>query len=178
MMQEPVENLTEGDGTFIISQELVDSANDFLNNLRNAVSDSLLLKLNKELDEIGPLQELAGLTVSDAVKKTIGDSISTNIKNDIFLTDFILEQNYPNPFNPLTKINYTIPEASKVQLKIYNVDGQEIITLVDEFQSAGKKSVIWKGTDSRGKKAASGIYFYRLKAGDKFEDTKKLILIK
>ena len=83
-----------------------------------------------------------------------------------------LNQNYPNPFNPSTKIRYELPKESFVTIKIYNVLGQEVATLVSEEMKPGRYEVAW---DARG--FASGVYFYRLQAKD-FVDTKKLILLK
>jgi hypothetical protein len=86
-------------------------------------------------------------------------------------------QNHPNPFNPETEISYTLPAAGKVRLTVYNMLGQKVKTLVDEYQAAGHKTITWDGADEGGNKAASGVYFYRVKAGE-FEDTKKMILMK
>jgi hypothetical protein len=87
-------------------------------------------------------------------------------------TSFILMQNYPNPFNPITKITYTIPTASKVTLKIFNLLGQLVATLVDEQQDA---NIYVKEFDAS--LLASGTYFYQIKAGN-FHSTKKMVLIK
>ena len=88
---------------------------------------------------------------------------------------FRLFQNYPNPFNPATRITYNLPRATRVTLKIYNIQGQEIKMLVNEFQRAGVKSVVWDGLDSQGNQVASGIYLYRLEAGE-FSVSQKMIL--
>ena len=87
---------------------------------------------------------------------------------------FYLEQNYPNPFNPVTVIRYQIPDRGDVPvvLKIYNVFGQEIATLVNGIEGAGFKSVNWDATNS-----PSGLYFYKIRAGS-FSDIKKMILIR
>ncbi len=90
---------------------------------------------------------------------------------------FVLNQNYPNPFNPFTTVVYSLPQAEHVTLEIFNVNGQKIRTMVNETQSAGSHSVVWNGTDDHGMKVASGIYMYRLTAGE-FTDTKKMTLIK
>ncbi|MFN3872464.1 MAG: T9SS type A sorting domain-containing protein [Ignavibacterium sp.] len=87
-------------------------------------------------------------------------------------TTFSLEQNFPNPFNPTTTIQYSLPQAEDVTLKIYNLLGEEVKTLVNDYQQAGKHSVQFNSNN-----LASGIYFYRLQAGS-FIQTKKMILIK
>ncbi|MBN1782649.1 choice-of-anchor D domain-containing protein [bacterium] len=105
---------------------------------------------------------------------TYGDTQS-NIPNNQFnlgSSDFYLFQNYPNPFNPRTKIKYNIDVSSNVTLKIYNISGQELVTLVNEFQIAGKYEIIWQP-----KGFPSGIYLYRLQVG-KFSEVKKFILQK
>ncbi len=85
---------------------------------------------------------------------------------------FGLAQNYPNPFNPTTRFNYALPGDAHVLLKIYNVIGQTVATLVDEFQHAGFKSVSYDAS-----RLPSGIYFYQLQAGT-YTETKKMLLIK
>ncbi|MEN3038369.1 MAG: FlgD immunoglobulin-like domain containing protein [Candidatus Kryptonium sp.] len=90
---------------------------------------------------------------------------------------FELYQNYPNPFNPSTSISFDLPEDAFVTLKIYNIIGQEIRTLVNEFKNAGRYTVVWDGKDNSGKVAPSGIYFYRIAAGN-FSKTLKMVLTK
>jgi len=85
---------------------------------------------------------------------------------------FSLSQNYPNPFNPETIISYQLPRISKVELNIYNLLGQKLVTLVSETQNAGSYQVEWNATSF-----ASGIYYYRIKAGE-FVVAKKMILLK
>jgi hypothetical protein len=87
-------------------------------------------------------------------------------------SNFTLEQNYPNPFNPTTNIRYSITLTSKVTLKIYDLLGREVQTLVNDEQTPGKYSVSLNAG-----KLSSGIYFYQLKAGD-YSATKKLMLLK
>ena len=91
--------------------------------------------------------------------------------------EFELKQNYPNPFNPTTTINYSIPHAANVLLKTYNYLGKEIKTLVNEFQSAGNKSVVWDGIDNNGKMIISGVYLYKLDYENQ-SILKKMILLK
>jgi hypothetical protein len=96
------------------------------------------------------------------------------------LNSFLLEQNYPNPFNPVTKIKFTIPSVTLrqaqsdnlVTLKVYDILGNEISTLVDEEKPAGEYEVEFSATN-----LPSGVYFYQLKAGN-FVETKKLVLIR
>lgn len=87
---------------------------------------------------------------------------------------FSLEQNYPNPFNPSTTINYQLAETGKVSLKIFDVIGKEVTTIVNEIQEAGVYSVKF---DTKSLNLNSGVYFYRLETGE-FVSTKKMILIK
>ncbi|MGE5433106.1 MAG: T9SS type A sorting domain-containing protein [Syntrophomonadaceae bacterium] len=90
---------------------------------------------------------------------------------------FELHQNFPNPFNPSTQISYDIPKEGRVVLKIYSMDGREVTTLIDEFQPAGRKTVLWNGRDSRGGQVSSGMYFYKLQSGSEIK-TRKMLLLK
>jgi hypothetical protein len=92
-------------------------------------------------------------------------------------TEFALNQNFPNPFNPETTIKYQLAESAPVQLRIYNIVGQVVRTLVSEQQAAGRYQIRWNGTDDRGVAVSSGIYFYQVSAG-KFQDVKRLMLLK
>ena len=91
--------------------------------------------------------------------------------------EYSLAQNYPNPFNPETAIEYDLPRASDVMLTIYNLTGQEVMTLVRGRMDAGRHAVLWDGRDRNGVEMASGIYFYRIKAGE-FVKTRKMVLVK
>jgi len=92
-------------------------------------------------------------------------------------TTYSLSQNYPNPFNPSTVIEFTVPQRSHVELSVYNLLGQRVVTLVDEPMSQGTYRTVWYGRDESGHYVATGIYFYRLLAGD-FVATKKMVLLK
>ncbi len=96
---------------------------------------------------------------------------------DLLPTSFGLSQNYPNPFNPSTTISFNLPSASQVSLSVYNVLGQSVITLADEFLTAGEHNVTWNGDDSNGSRVTSGVYFYKITTSD-FSETKKMILMK
>ncbi len=90
---------------------------------------------------------------------------------------FTLYANYPNPFNPTTHIRFAIDKPGKVKLEIFNILGQRVITLLNENRKPGVYEVIWDAKDAQGHKVPSGIYFYRLKAGDKVA-IKKMMLLK
>jgi len=92
---------------------------------------------------------------------------------------FALSQNAPNPFNPATTISYSVPEgaAAAVDMKVYDIRGQLVRTLVNESKEAGSYTVFWDGTDESGRKVSSGVYFYRMRAG-KFVQTRKMVLLK
>jgi FlgD Ig-like domain/IPT/TIG domain/Matrixin len=93
-------------------------------------------------------------------------------------TVFALKKNAPNPFNPMTMIKYELPEAGRmVRLEIFNISGKRVRTLVSETQSAGFHEVVWDGKSDSGEQTASGVYFYRLQAGN-FSRTEKMTLIK
>lgn len=97
--------------------------------------------------------------------------------DNIIPTEFSLQQNYPNPFNPNTVIQYSIINPTQVSLKIYDVLGREVKTLVNQEQIRGVYEVNWNGDDEAGNKVSTGVYFYSLKSGD-FSQTRKMVLIK
>jgi hypothetical protein len=115
-----------------------------------------------------------GLPYTWPSKRSWTFAVVTNINenHDIKIKGFKLEQNYPNPFNPSTTIIYDLPNASKVELKVYDLLGNELTTLVNEEKLAGIYEITFNGSG-----LASGTYFYQIKAGD-FIQTKKLMLLK
>jgi hypothetical protein len=129
----------------------------------------VLAQGENHLDSVTKLKEKAA-----AVRQFYftGDLTSLEDLKTTQLTSFTLKQNYPNPFNPKTIINYELPTTNKVDLSIYNVLGQKVITLVSEKQKAGYHQVEWDAS-----RFASGVYFYILRAGD-FRDVKKMVLLK
>lgn len=92
-------------------------------------------------------------------------------------TVYGLFQNYPNPFNPEAEIRFQVPKASHVILKVYNLIGQDVRTLIDHNYSAGSHSVRWDGRDNQGRAVASGVYLYRMQAGG-FTEVKKMNLLR
>lgn len=103
--------------------------------------------------------------------------ITINVDEEKTEYDFNLYQNYPNPFNPTTSLKFSLKNESKVKLIIYGILGNIINVLVDENRSAGSHTVYWNGKDLTGNRVASGIYLYRLEAGD-YIQTKKMALMK
>jgi len=102
----------------------------------------------------------------------------TSIENDEELKlSYNLEQNYPNPFNPVTTIKYSLPEVSFVTIKIYDMLGREVKTLINQEVTAGNHKLTWKGDNNYGHKVSSGTYLYRITAGN-FTEVKKMVLLK
>jgi photosystem II stability/assembly factor-like uncharacterized protein len=89
---------------------------------------------------------------------------------------FELHQNFPNPFNPTTKITYNLPRSGQVSLRIFNTLGQEVRTLINEQQTAGEKSIVWDGRDQFGREMTSGVYIYRIQAGEYIQSRKMLLV--
>ena len=99
------------------------------------------------------------------------------VDNDMIPDVFALHNNYPNPFNPVTNITYDIPEVADVRLEIYNVMGQKVRTLAAGSHEPGRYRVLWNATNDYGEGLSSGMYIYKIQAGD-FTSVKKLILMK
>ena len=107
---------------------------------------------------------------------------SLTISKDELLTAFIpsvtrLAGNYPNPFNPSTTIKYDLAADSQIRLDIFNIKGQHITSLVNEYQTAGEYKVQWQGISDNKTSVPSGIYFYKLSA-EGITDTRKMIMLK
>lgn len=96
--------------------------------------------------------------------------------------EFALSQNYPNPFNPNTTIEYSLPKDARIKLIVYNILGEEVITLVNDYKSAGIYKINWDAKDNFGRSLSSGVYFYELRAdaidNTKFSKIQKMILLK
>ena len=123
----------------------------------------------------------AGIFVDDV---NISYSLAADVENGHeipVIASFALNQNYPNPFNNFTKIRFKIKQLGTnlhVLLKIYNVLGREVKTLVDQKMAGGEYEMIWDGRDNEGNLVTSGMYFYRLNVGNYFNSVKKMILLK
>jgi len=123
------------------------------------------------------IDRTASITNRDTVEFRISDEnglmmIKSFIFNYIGPKEFKLEQNFPNPFNPTTTIQYQLPQDARVTLKVYDILGSEVATLVNEEQQAGYREVQFNGISY-----ASGMYVYRLQAGD-YVSIKKMLMIK
>ena len=130
-------------------------------------------------DGLGPFPYLCSIhpvTMIDTIFVTIPTDINDELPQEL-PNSYSISQNYPNPFNLSTTIRYTLPARSQVTISIYNVMGQKVNTIIDETKSAGSHTVYWDGTDKAGKVVSSGVYFYRLQAGD-FIESKRMMLIK
>ena len=104
------------------------------------------------------------------------EGVSFSLTDNSLPTEFELSQNYPNPFNPTTDISFSLPAPSRVTLEVFNVLGQKVNTLVDGDMAAGTHTVTWKGDNSSGSSVSSGVYFYRISAGDNVETRKTMML--
>ena len=100
-----------------------------------------------------------------------------NIDPDLIPEVFALHQNYPNPFNPITQIRYDLPEDSKVRIKIYDLMGRKIKSLVNKKETAGFRSITWDATTDHGEAVSAGMYIYVIEANG-FRQTRKMILLK
>jgi len=138
--------------------------------------------LSEELEALPSTLNKATRTITTAYTKFF-DTYVVASKSTVIITDvssrpnigvpayFALEQNYPNPFNPTTTIAFSLPRTGQVTLKVYNLMGKEVVTLVDKKFSAGRYDVHWDATGH-----ASGVYFYRLVTKEGFVQTRKLLL--
>jgi len=152
---------------------------DFLANLTEEQRETVLGKI-KEMRSQGASREEIRTTVSEMLKGygiLLPENTENSTSKDTPAKSEIKTGNYPNPFNPQTEIAYSLPEDCYVKLTIYNIQGQKVKQLVDEYQSAGTKEVVWDGCDENGEKVASGIYFYRIEAGPN-SATKRMVLLK
>jgi len=130
-------------------------------------------KENLWVDDVKVTVPGGGLAAVD-LSQINGVSLSASLPKS-----FSLAQNRPNPFNPTTTISYEVLEGNgaHVTLTVYNLRGSVVTKLVDDFKEPGSYSVFWDGTDKAGRQVSSGVYFYRLQAGE-FVSTRKMVLLK
>jgi hypothetical protein len=110
-----------------------------------------------------------------ALPKPLPDQDVNSVQYTV--ASFQLMQNYPNPFNPSTVIRFQLPVVSDVELTIYSMTGQVVRELVNSEMPLGQHSVVWDATDDHGQRVASGVYVYRIVAGE-FVAQRKLVLMK
>jgi parallel beta-helix repeat protein len=115
----------------------------------------------------GPIDYIPYITIDPFPKVTIDQRVPYT---------FMLRTNYPNPFNPRTTISFTLDQAAHTMVTIYNLLGQNVVTLADEYLGEGEHTVIWDGKNSSGVPVASGIYFYAIQSGEHFDSKKMTIL--
>ena len=106
-----------------------------------------------------------------------GGTLEVSEKNPLVPNEVIISQNYPNPFNPETTLQYNIPADGLVSIKVYDILGNKIKTLIEHWKSAGAHTEMWNGQNDNSQVVSSGVYFYQIKAGDK-QVTKKMIFAK
>ena len=106
----------------------------------------------------------------------INSSYLSTIEETVTPAEFKVYNNYPNPFNPSTTLSYVIPENSFVTITIYDVLGREVSTLMNNYQDAGFKTVIWNSTNNQGNPVSAGVYFYQVRAGSGIQTNKMLLL--
>lgn len=157
-----------------ISVTRIDSIKGFMHSIGILKENkSLTIPYNKNKKNTDIRIILKSLT-SDGAQITFSDE---NLNIASIPNKFRLSSNYPNPFNPLTNIDYSLPKEAYVELVIFDILGREVVTLIDDFQGPGFKSVIWNGTDTFGKNVSAGMYFYKIKAGNN-RQIKKMILLR
>jgi len=98
-------------------------------------------------------------------------------ENQLVPRGCLLWQNYPNPFNPVTEIKYQLPRRERVKITIFNLLGQKVRTLADDWESVGYHTACWDGRNEDGKEVGGGVYVYKIEVGG-FIDTKKMVLLR
>jgi len=146
------------------------------NNIDNSFSDEFDLKVF-----VGYVLGIEALSSEQFILNTgfyEFESLNVDVENDVINDSKIIIQNHPNPFNPSTRISFSIPNDSNIELLIYNIKGQKVKTLIEEQMPKGSHSIIWNGDDENNNSVSSGIYLYKLKVNDKTEKVKKCLLLK
>ena len=142
--------------------------------------DKLLFIIDDTYEPTGegpPESTRAYGNVAAKANQATRDGLALNRQAEELPEAFALKGNYPNPFNPTTTIQFELPEASAVNLEIFDMMGRRVATLIDGNVHAGRHQVQWHATSDAGSRVASGMYLYRLKAGD-FVSTKRMALMK
>ncbi|HPS64372.1 MAG TPA: T9SS type A sorting domain-containing protein, partial [Ignavibacteria bacterium] len=135
---------------------------------KSAAKVTLVLRRANKMEP----EERSKRQIEDLIMTTDNQTKSDKGINNSLPLSYQLSQNYPNPFNPVTKINFVIQKPGLVTLKVYDMLGREVASLINEFKQAGYYSM-----DFNASGLSSGVYFYKLQAND-FTDIKKMVLIK
>jgi len=130
-----------------------------------------------ELSLCAPANSECGVLIGAEETGCIPTDIADDDSDNRLPAEFGLDQNYPNPFNPSTNISFTIPVRSDIKLEIFNISGQRVTTLYEGTTPPGHHTLVWDGKDDSGRTVPTGIYLYRLKAGD-FVSSRKMLLLK
>lgn len=170
LLQPAIRNLLDGDGQQPITAGQINAIQTFLTNLSSAGNTNIQQIVAEELQRLGPLEKYIGMPVSDVIFQTM----VTDVEDDqsSIPSEFNLAQNYPNPFNPATSIQYQVSSNSQVLLKVYDLLGREVATLVNEQKPVGIYEVRFDATG-----LSSGVYYYKITAGD-YSETKKMVLLR
>ena len=151
-----------------------------VNNTPIEPGDSAIFRLPIQLtnNNVDSIHVLMSSGINNEV--SLVNSKQQDIRNSI-PRDWMLYQNYPNPFNPTTTIEFDVPEMTgkipRAAIQIFNILGQHIMTIERGIHDAGRYSVMWDGKNDNGVRVSSGVYFYRLLAGD-YVSTKKMVMLK
>ncbi len=161
--------MTDSSGFIYLSTDFGDTWTDITGNISSVLKNHIR-KILIDGDYI-----YVGTSLGYVYKRKLSDVVtSVEDKEENIPTGFSLQQNYPNHFNPTTTISFSIPKTEFVTLKVYDVLGNELATMVNEYRPAGTYNVQFSTINSQ---LSSGVYFYKFQAG-KFTEVKKMILLK
>ena len=170
-------SMVEADGYVRISKDMIKGAGNSTDSHNYSYTDSDVKAGNKYFYKLCSVDYNGYNRFYGPISVTVEGTTSVKEFNEVTPSNYSLDQNYPNPFNPETAITFSLKEAGPVSLKIYNIQGQVVRTLLDQSVAAGKYAVMWNGTNDQGVRLVSGIYIYALQVNG-FKETRKLNLMK
>jgi hypothetical protein len=165
-----------------ISNYSIDNGINILDIHRSTSQNKLIIKTTSHAPgqqysiTVNNVSDLSGNLISATHNSAEYTLHPSNSEDEKIPTEFLLNQNYPNPFNPSTVIRYQLPVSSQISLKVYDILGNEVATLVEEFKPAGSYQAEFNTSSSTGE-LASGVYIYRLQTNE-FTETKKMVLLR
>jgi len=169
-----------GQGVLHVDIELSDIGEQIGLYMQDSTTIVDLVTYPAQANDVAYGRYLDGLDSWQNMNPTPGMSNTSELSinhDQISPEQFALHQNYPNPFNPITTLRYDIPENAFVNIRIYDLKGRLVNTLVSKEQTAGYKAIKWAGVDDKGKAVSAGIYLYEIQAGN-FRETKKMVLLR